>query len=157
MYSGISVHIDHWQLIFILYLFIYLLIKFFIKTPFIKKKKTCVTLLHRSFYQRGEWHKLELEKKYYERCIMYNISRQREVIKILLLILFTFLFTYCILVLFTLRAEKELWKHNGSPFNLPSALCPLEKYCLVYSLHIIRFTFLTTEKQIPQHPVHVLS
>ena len=55
------------------------------------------------------------------------ISRQKEVIKILLLILFTCLFTYCILVLFTLRTEKELWKHNGSPFNSLSALCPLEK------------------------------
>lgn len=88
---------------------------------------------------------------------MYNISRQREVIKILLSSLFTCLFTYYILALFTLRAKKELWKHGGSPFNLPSALCPLEKYLLVYSMHIIRFTFLTTEKQIPQYSAHVLS
>lgn len=77
---------------------------------------------------------------------MCNISRQREMIKILLSILFTCLFTYCIPVLFTLRAKKELWKHSGSPFNLPSAFCPLEKYCLVYSMHIIRFTFLSTRK-----------
>lgn len=73
---------------------------------------------------------------------MYNVSGQREVIKILL----SSLFTYYILVLFPLRAEKELWKHGGSPFNLPSALCPLEKYLLVYSMHVIRFTFLSTKK-----------
>lgn len=88
---------------------------------------------------------------------MYNISRQRKVIKILLSILFTYLFTYCILILFMLKTKKDLWRHSGSPFNLLSALCPLENYCLFYSMHMVKFTFLSAEKQIPQHPVQALT
>lgn len=87
---------------------------------------------------------------------MHNIPRQKEVIKILLSILFTYLFTYCILALFTLRTKKELWKHNGDSFNLLRAVCPLEKYCLVYWMHIIKFILLTTEKQILQYPTHIV-
>ena len=77
-------------------------------------------------------------------------------IKILLLILFAYLFTYCILVLFTWGLKKNYVSTAANPFNLPSALWPLQKYRLVYSMCVIRFTSLTTEEQIPQYEAPVV-